>query len=101
VAAAYARTAGSVRGRGRDRVRRELEAMGIDRDLAKAAVEAALPREDEDDRMARALARRHPGPVGDERERRRLYAWLVRQGFEPERVRLSLERKARTQSDEP
>ena len=95
VAAAYARTAGAVKGRGRARVRREIELMGIDGGIARAAVDEALPRDDEDARITAALERRHPGPLGDERARRRLFAWLVRQGYEPERVRLALERKAR------
>lgn len=95
VAATYARTAGIVKGRGRDRIRRELEAMGIARDLAREALDQALPREDEDARIDAAIKRRHPGSLDDERERHRLFAWLVRQGYEAERVRLALDRRRR------
>jgi regulatory protein len=100
VAEAYARTAASIRGRGRDRIRRELESRGIAREVVREALDAALPPEDEDARIDRAIARRHPGAVDDDRQGRRLYQWLVRQGYEPERVRLALERRRRGPRDD-
>ena len=93
VAAAYARTAIVVKRRGRLRVERELEAMGIDRGLARQAVEAALQDVDERAVLAREVERRLKGHPLDPRVRARLYAQLLRRGFPPALVMAALGRQ--------
>jgi regulatory protein len=98
VATAYARTAAHVKGRGRDRILRELSQMGIAQATARRAVDEVCGPAEERDRLQRALVRRARGV--DLRElaaRRRVFAALVRQGFDPELV---LSAMRATQSDE-
>lgn len=69
---------------GRGRVLRRVEAIGVDRDTAKAAVDAAFEDVDESTLLGNALARRlrgQPLPT-DRKDLARLFAWLVRQGFD-------------------
>ena len=82
-AGAYARTAVSLRLRGRARVLRDIQALGIDREDARAAIEEAFSEVDEATVLERALARRLHGPVQDLAHFRRLHQYLVRQGFPP------------------
>ncbi len=82
-AGAYARTAVSLRLRGRARVLRDIEALGIDREDARAAIGEAFSEVDEATVLERALARRLHGPVQDLAHFRRLHQYLVRQGFPP------------------
>jgi len=87
VAGAIARTESSLRRRGRSRVLLQIERAGIDKSVAREAVDAAFADVDADALLASALARRLRGrPVADDRELGRLYRHLVGQGFEPERV---------------
>jgi regulatory protein len=75
-----ARTLATVRGFGRGRIVRELEARGVDPGLALAAVAEALPAEDEEAsalRLAQALAARPSADVG------RVATRLARKGFAP------------------
>lgn len=90
VARAFARTSAAVKGRGPERIRRELSHMGIAPAQAAEAVTEALAEVDEETLLARALARKAPHGVGDDRTRRRVYAALVRQGFAPDRVLAAL-----------
>jgi regulatory protein len=87
VARAYARTAGQVKGRGRLRVTRELQDMGISREVAVAAVAEVFADADERTLIARAVQKklrgRKPATV---QERARLYQFLMRQGFTPAAV---------------
>jgi regulatory protein len=89
-ARAYARTAATLKHRGRQRITRELQALGLDRDLARAAVNETLDESAEEALLDQAIARRIRGPIRDERELRRYHAWLIRQGFPPDRVRARL-----------
>ena len=88
VAAAIARTELTVKGRGRLRVLRRIHAAGIAADLGERAVAEAFQDVDEEALLASALEKRLRGQrlISDERERARLYRFLLGQGFESDRV---------------
>src|SRR4051794_28373003 len=88
VAAAIAHTETRVRGRGRLRVKRQIEAAGISTSLAQDAVDAVFGEIDSDALLAAALERRLRGraTIEDDREFQRLYRYLSTQGFESDRV---------------
>lgn len=93
VALACARSAVRLKGRGRERVRRSVESLGISRDLARAAVDEVFTEVDESALIDRALDKRWPrviaaAPAHDavRREIQRIYQALVRQGFPSDRV---------------
>ena len=78
--------AGTEQGRGR--VLRQVQALGVDRDTARAAVTDAFTDVDEEALLEGALTRRlrgRPFPT-DRKDVARLYAWLVRQGFDADKV---------------
>ena len=89
-AAAHARRAVQVKLRGRDRARRELDALGIDPEAADRALAAVFDEVDEAAVLERAIARRVEGPVRTRAEFRRLHGALVRQGFAPDEVAAAL-----------
>ena len=102
VARAYARTAAKVKGRGRLRVARELQAMGIARDVIAAAVGEVFGDADERAMIDRAIQKklrggRKPATV---QERARIYQFLLRQGFTPAAVSSALRRLGGTSVDE-
>ena len=83
-ATAVARTEARVRRHGPVRVIGKLLSMQIDRDLAKDIVRELFAEEDEEALLAKALDTRlrgHPERLRDPRERRKILAYLVRQGF--------------------
>jgi regulatory protein len=93
VALACARSAVRLKGRGRERVRRAIESLGISRDLARAATDEVFTEIDESALIDRALDKRWPrvlaaAPAHDavRRETQRIYQALVRQGFPSDRV---------------
>ncbi len=93
-ALAYARTAATVKGRGRLRVLRELAALGVARDLASACVGEVFGELDERSLLARAIQKKlrgHPR-LETPRDRARLYQFLMRQGFTPAAVAAALRR---------
>jgi regulatory protein len=113
VALACARSAVRLKGRGRERVRRAVETLGISRDLARAAVDEVFGEIDESALIERALTKRWPrGAAGaaagasadspvtlDRREIQRIYQALIRQGFPADRVLQAIKaRKASTSS---
>lgn len=75
-------------GWGGDRIRRELAAKGLDRDLIDAAlIQDEAERaggETELDRAVSLLHRRFTAPPRDRRERDRALGVLIRKGFDPE-----------------
>ncbi len=78
--------------RGPLRVFRELLARGIDGELAREAVDAAYPREEDRERARAALSRLSPGGVPrDPAERARLFRKMIRQGFAAGEVRALLD----------
>jgi regulatory protein len=98
VALACARTEARVRQRGRARVVRQIETLGIARDIAAAAVaevfgeldEAALLEQAIDKRLRRRVALDDPADV------HRLQRYLIGQGFSPSTVNAAM--KARIKS---
>ena len=83
-ALAVARTEAHVRRHGPHRVMGKLVAMQIDRDLAKEVVRDLFGEEHEDAIIDKALDRRLRGKterLKDPKEREKLIAYLVRQGF--------------------
>jgi regulatory protein len=92
-AESYARTAHGLKGRGRDRIRRELAARGVDDRVARAVVNETVPAEADAVLIERALDRRWRGTIASDREARRAFSYLVRQGFPPEASRLAVERR--------
>lgn len=83
-ATAVARTEARVRRHGPHRVMGKLIAMHIDRDLARDVVRELFGEEDEEALIDNALDRRLRGKTDhlkDPKERQKLIAYLVRQGF--------------------
>jgi regulatory protein len=101
VARASATTRLQVKRQGRERVRRELAAMGIDRETADRAVAEVFGEADERALLERALERRlRTGmSLADPAVRRRLSGALMRQGFSAESIAALFHRR-RGPSDE-
>jgi regulatory protein len=87
-AAVIARRETTVRRRGKARVSSRLRAAGIASAVADHAVEQVFRDVDADALLDASLERRLRGRarVTDEKERQRLYRYLIGQGFEAERV---------------
>jgi regulatory protein len=100
VARAYAETALKVKGRGRLRIQRELNEMGIPREVAAAALADAFGEIDERGLIAKALTKKLRGKpkIDTPAEYARLYQFLMRQGFSPAAVSAAL-RSRRKQAD--
>lgn len=97
-ALAAARTDALVKRHGRFRVSQHLAALGIARDLARRVVQEVFAEIDEEELLERALARRLGRTrrlVKDTGEYRKLYGYLVRQGFDPSAVANLLRERAR------
>jgi regulatory protein len=88
VAGAIARTQTSVRGKGKRRVAQELDRAGIASATAHQALDATFSDLDDESLLAAALNRRlkDDRPIADDREFRRLYRYLIGQGFESDKV---------------
>jgi regulatory protein len=88
VAEAIVRTQSSVRGRGRLRVLREVESAGIAAAIARRAVDDVFDSLDPDALLEASLAKRldEREPIADDAEFRRLYRYLIGQGFEADRI---------------
>lgn len=97
VAAAYVRTALKVKGRGRLRIRRELQEMGIDPDVAGAALADAFGDVDERSLVTRAVQKKLRGKtISSPAEYARVFQHLIRQGFSPDAVTAVLRASRRT-----
>src|SRR5439155_13257807 len=83
VAGAIARTETSVRGRGKLRVRRQIEQAGIASATARRVVDEAFESIDADALLEASLAKRLRGrpQIADQAEFGRLYRYLLGQGF--------------------
>ena len=101
VALAYARTAATVKGRGRLRVMRELNAMGIAKETAGEALAGVFADVDERSLIAKALQKKLRGRprIANAGEHARLYQYLMRQGFTPAGIMAAL-RKVGGRRDE-
>jgi SOS response regulatory protein OraA/RecX len=95
VARAYARTAASVKGRGRLRVMRELSAMGIAKETAAQALADVFGDLDERRLIETALQKKLRGRprVATPAEHARLYQHLMRQGFSPAAIMAALRKR--------
>ena len=97
VAGAIARTQTAVRGRGRLRVKRQIEAAGISSAVAERAVDEVFQDVDPDALLHAALDRRLRGRTElTDRDRARLYRYLLGQGFDSDRVLAVLRGVGRT-----
>ncbi len=96
VAEAIVRTQSSIRGRGKLRVLREVESAGIAAAIARRAVDDVFDGLDTDALLEASLAKRldEREPIADDAEFRRLYRYLIGQGFEADRIIAAL--KARS-----
>ena len=92
VAEAIARTQAALRRRGKLRVRREIESAGITGAIARRAVDEVFEGLDIDAQLQASLAKRLRGreTIADEAEFRRLYRYLISQGFEIDAVMKAL-----------
>jgi regulatory protein len=97
VAEAIARTQTTVRRRGKLRVRREIESAGITGATARRAVDEVFESLDPDALLQASLAKRLRGreAIADEAEFRRLYRYLIAQGFEIDAVMKALNARRR------
>ena len=87
-ALACARTEATVKRHGRQRALRTVEALGVDRELARAAVAEVFDGIDEDALIGQVLERklRHGASIEEARVARRLHRYLLPQGFDAGRV---------------
>src|SRR5712691_8992656 len=103
VAEAIAHTETTVRRRGKLRVRRQIEQAGIASATARHAIDSVFGAIDDAALLDAALAKRLRGrdQLADEREFRRLFRYLVAQGFEPDRVMTALRKHQPPKSQGP
>jgi regulatory protein len=96
-ALACARTQIRIKHRGRARVVRQIEALGIARDIASDAVAEAFAEVDEPALLEQALDRRlrHGLLLADPAVFRRVHRYLLGQGFDPGQVTALLRRRRR------
>ena len=96
-AIACARTEVRIRHRGRARVVRQIEALGIARDIARDAVADVFTEIDETALLEQALDRRlrHGMSLSDPAVFRRVHRYLLGQGFEPGHVMTLLRQRAK------
>jgi regulatory protein len=96
-ALACARTQLRVKHRGRARVIRQVEALGIAREVAREAVAEVFAEIDESELLEQALERRLRGglTLSDPATVRRVHRYLLVQGFDPGRVTALLRRRTR------
>jgi regulatory protein len=101
-ARARARHDVAIRRRGPGRVLRQVEALGVDRDTAREAVAAAFEDVDQDAMIVAAVDRRLRGQTfpTDRPAIARLYGWLLRQGFDSDKVSAVLRRRGRAADQE-
>jgi regulatory protein len=94
VAGAYVRTALKVKGRGRLRIQRELQVMGIPKEVAAEALAEAFGEVDERTLIAKALQKKLRGhqKIATPAEYARVFQFLMRQGFSPATVTAVLRR---------
>jgi regulatory protein len=94
VAGAYVRTALKIKGRGRLRIQRELQMIGIAKEVAAEALADAFGEVDERSLITKALAKklRPPKTITTPAEYARIFQFLMRQGFSPATITAVLRR---------
>lgn len=95
----HIRTASRIKGRGRLRIARELEARGISRALADELL-ADLTEDDTAAQIARFLDRKKLPPRPDQATRRRVFQQLLRRGFPAEAISKALRARQAEPEDE-
>ncbi len=90
LAFAYVRSACAIKGRGRLRIKRELEARGISAALAAEATRE-LDADDERAAITRVIGRKRGTARLDRAGRQRLFAQLLRRGFSADLIIRSLD----------
>lgn len=97
VAGAIARTAVSLKKRGRLRATRQIEQAGIARSVAARAVADVYGEVDGEALLDAALAKRLRvgARIADDRQFQRLYRYLLAQGFESDRIMAALNARRR------
>jgi regulatory protein len=102
VAAAYVRTALKIKGRGRLRIQRELQEMGVERSVATEALAEAFGDVDERALIAAAIKKKlHAEPkITTQADYARVYQFLMRQGFSSAGVTAALRALRRRLPDE-
>jgi regulatory protein len=87
-ARAIARSTASIRGQGKRRARLRVDAAGIDRTTAAAAVDDVFGEVDTGALLQAALQKKLRGrtEIADQKEKARLFRYLVGQGFDADRV---------------
>jgi regulatory protein len=101
VARAYVETALKVKGRGRLRIQRELQEMGIDKEVAGEALAAVFGAVDERTLVRTALQKKLRGKkIATPADYARVYQFLMRQGFSPGAVNAALKPHRRGGGDE-
>jgi regulatory protein len=97
VAGAHVRTALKVKGRGRLRIQRELQEMGIAKDVATEALAEAFGEVDERALVTKALGKklRNNRQIATPAEYARVFQFLMRQGFSPATVTAVLRARRR------
>ena len=98
-ALAHARTASRIKGRGRLRIRRELQARGADETAISEAMSTIEP-EDEALSIDRLIARRGAVALESPAERQKLFAQLLRRGFPADTISKRLRGVLRTRGGE-
>ena len=99
-ALACARTEAQVKRHGRRRVLRQLEALGIARGVAKAAVAEVFADVDESSLLAQTLEKRLRGASLDRGTLQRVQRYLLSKGFEAAQVNEALRNRVRNLSHE-
>jgi regulatory protein len=89
VGAAHVRTSSRIKGRGKLRIARELEARGVGRTLVRELT-AGLSAEDESAALARVIARMRVPATMDRQTRQRIFGRLLRRGFSADAVSKAL-----------
>ena len=99
VAEAIARVETGIRRRGRIRVRLQIERAGIDKAIARKALDEVFGALDDDALLDASLNKRLRGrqQIQDDREFQRLFRYLIGQGFEADRVSARLRALRRKQ----
>jgi regulatory protein len=92
VAEAIARMETGIRRRGKIRVRLQIERAGIDKAVARKAIDEVFGALDDDTLLEASLNKRLRGreQIQDDREFQRLFRYLIGQGFEADRVSAKL-----------
>lgn len=80
-ARAYAESAARIKGRGRLRIRRELEARGIAKAIIEDVLATAIPEDAEASAIRKFLTKRRVTEDSPPADRRRVYQQLIRRGF--------------------